>query len=176
MNKILHFTSIVFFALFSVSMTYAQDDFAKFEKNKQVNNVIVNKKMFEMMSNVKVEPNSDEERVYFNLIKKLTMLKVFNSNASQVKPEMKTAVNNYIVSQGMKEVINKKDDSSLITIYIDKDGNTKNISQLVMFNEGTADGKENIIMLITGQFSLEELTALTNKMNLPLGGTLKTLK
>ncbi len=176
MNKILHFTSIVFFALFSVSMTYAQDDFAKFEKNKQVNNVIVNKKMFEMMSNVKVEPNSDEERMYFNLIKKLTMLKVFNSNAPQVKPDMKTTVNNYISAQGLKEIINKKDESSVITIYIDKDGNSKNISQLVMFNEGTVDGKENIIMLITGQFSLDELSALTNKMKLPLGSTLKTLK
>ncbi|MEK6452098.1 MULTISPECIES: DUF4252 domain-containing protein [unclassified Myroides] len=176
MNKILHFTSIVFFALFSVSMTYAQDDFAKFEKNKQINNVIVNKKMFEMMANVKVEANTDEERAYFNLIKKLTMLKVFNSSASQVKPEMKTTVNNYISAQGLKEVLNKKDNNSTITIYIDKDGNSKNASQLVMFNEGIVDGQESIIMLITGQFSLDELTALTNKMKLPLGNTLKTLK
>lgn len=163
------------FALCTVNQAFGQDAFSKFEKNKNINNVIVNKKMFEMMANVKVEATNTEEQLYFELIKKLSSLRVFNSKTSEVKKEMTSTVQDYVQAKNLKELINKKDNDAKIVIYIDKTGTNQNISELVMINDSVDPSKETILVLITGNFSLKELSSLTKKMNLPLGNTLDKL-
>ncbi|MGL4583994.1 MAG: DUF4252 domain-containing protein [Flavobacterium sp.] len=167
---------IFLFSLSSINVAMAQEEFAAFEKNKQVNSVVVNQKMFEMMANVKVEASNDEEKAYLNIIKKLTSLKVFNTTSSAVKNDMKSAVSKYVSSASLKELSNNKDSESTVTIYVDQNGSSNNVSKLLMFNEGANNSKESIVMIITGQFSIKELSALTTKMNLPLGNTLNKIK
>ncbi|MGG5505305.1 MULTISPECIES: DUF4252 domain-containing protein [unclassified Myroides] len=163
------------FALCSANQALGQDTFSKFEKNKNINNVIVNKKMFEMMANVKVEATNTEEQLYFDLIKKLNSLRVFNSKTAEVKNEMNATVQDYVKTKNLKELINKKDNDAKIVIYIDQTGTNQNISELVMLNDSVDSSKETILVLITGNFSLKELSSLTKKMNLPLGNTLDKL-
>ena len=163
------------FALCTANQTLAQDTFSKFEKNKNINNVVVNKKMFEMMANVKVEATNTEEKVYFDLIKKLSSLRVFNTKTPEVKKEMTTTVQEYVQAKNLKELINKKDNDAKIVIYIDQTGSNQNISELVMFNDSVDPSKETVLVVITGNFSLSELSSLTKKMNLPLGNTLDKL-
>ncbi|MBB1138481.1 DUF4252 domain-containing protein [Myroides sp. WP-1] len=163
------------FALCTANQALGQDTFSKFEKNKNINNVVVNKKMFEMMANVKVEATNTEEQLYFDLIKKLSSLRVFNSKTPEVKKEMTTTVQDYVQAKNLKELINKKDNDAKIVIYIDKTGTNQNISELVMINDSVDPSKETILVLITGNFSLKELSSLTKKMNLPLGNTLDKL-
>ncbi|MEC4054314.1 DUF4252 domain-containing protein [Myroides odoratimimus] len=165
----------IFIFLFTLSTinTFAQDEFQAFEKNKQVNAVVVNQKMFEMMANVKVEPTSQEEKAYLNLIKKLTSLRVFNTASASLKEEMKAAVSKHVSSASLKEFSSNKDNSGNITIYINQNGSANNISNLLLFNENS---KENIVMILTGQFSLNEISSLTSKMNLPIGDSLNKIK
>ncbi|SEJ30731.1 protein of unknown function [Myroides marinus] len=176
MKKTIKTIFIFLFTLSTINIAFAQDEFSSFEKNKQVNSVIVNQKMFEMMANVKVEPTNEEEKAYVNLIKKLTSLKVFNTTSSAVKGEMKAAVAKHISSASLKEISSNKDSEANVTIYVDQNGSSTNINKLLMFNESNIDGKENIVMIITGQFSIKEISALTKKMNLPLGNTLNKIK
>lgn len=161
--------------VFSSTSIFAQDDFAKFDKDKQFNTVVVNQKMFEMMTNVKVAPNNDEEKAYFNLIKKLTNLRVYNTQASAGKASLKDAVKNYSTKKGLKEHANKSDADTQIIILINKEASENNISELVMFNEGLTASKESIVLIINGEFSLKEIAALTKKMNLPLGDTINKI-
>ncbi|WP_158961372.1 DUF4252 domain-containing protein [Myroides fluvii] len=163
------------FLLFTANVVWAQDSFSKFEKNKNISNVVVNKKMFEMMANVKVEATNTEEQRYFDLIKKLTSLRVFNTKTQEVKKDMTTTISEYVQSKNLKELINKKDNDSKIVIYIDKSGTNQTISELVMYNDSVDPTKESVLVLITGNFSLKELSSLTKKMNLPLGNTLDKL-
>lgn len=160
------------FVLLGFSNLFAQDVFTKFEKDKNINSVIVNKKMFEMMANVKVETTNPEEKVYFDLIKKLNHLRVFNTQRAEQKKQLSSTANNYVKANNLKEIINKKDSESTIVIFVDNAPNSKIISELVMINEST---NETILVLITGSFTLKELTSLTKKMNLPLGNTLDKL-
>lgn len=166
---------LICFAFFSVNLAFGQDSFSKFEKNKNINNVVVNKKMFEMMANVKVEATNAEEKRYFDLIKKLTSLRVFNTKSTEDKKAMTATVQEYIQAKGLKELVNKKDNDAKITIYIDQAGTNQNISELVMLNDSVDPSKETVLVLITGSFSLSELSSLTKKMNLPLGNTLDKL-
>jgi len=78
----------------------------------------------------------------------------------------------YVRVNNLKEIINKKDSESTIIIFTDNTANNKIISELVMINEST---NETILVLITGNFSLKELSSLTKKMKLPLGNTLDKL-
>ncbi|MBB1148885.1 MULTISPECIES: DUF4252 domain-containing protein [unclassified Myroides] len=174
MKRIISYVFLCF-VIFTANVAFGQDSFSKFEKSKSINNVVVNKKMFEMMANVKVEATNVEEKRYFDLIKKLTSLRVFNTKSSEDKKAMTTAVQEYIQANGLKELINKKDNDAKIVIYIDKSGSNQNIAELVMLNESVDPSKETVLVLITGNFSLNELSSLTKKMNLPLGNTLDKL-
>jgi len=175
MKRILPYLTLAF-TLFTVTFASGQDTFSKFEKNKDINSVVVNKKMFEMMANVKVEATNPEEKLYFDLIKKLTGLRVFNTKAQDVKKDMITTVNEYAQAKNLKELVNKKDNDSKILIYINNTGTNKNIAELVMLNDSVDSSRETILVFITGNFSLSELSSLTKKMNLPLGNTLDKLQ
>ncbi|MDR2221246.1 MAG: DUF4252 domain-containing protein [Flavobacteriaceae bacterium] len=166
---------IFLFLIFGISKSYAQDDFSKFDKDKQFNTVVVTQKMFEMMANVKVAPTNEEEKAYFNLVKKLTSLKVYNTTDKTSKNNLKESVNSYSGKKGLKELANKNDTDSQVKILINKEGTEQNINELIMFNEGLSSTKESIVLIINGSFSLKEIAALTKKMNLPLGDSLNKL-
>ena len=50
---------------------FAQSAFDKFDGQDDVTSIVVNKKMFELMSKVKVDASDKETQQYLNLIKKL---------------------------------------------------------------------------------------------------------
>ena len=56
---------------FVTNVFYAQGAFDKFDGQDDVTSVIVNKKMFDLMSKVKVDATDKETQQYINLIKKL---------------------------------------------------------------------------------------------------------
>ncbi|TDS57263.1 DUF4252 domain-containing protein [Myroides indicus] len=174
-KHILHISLLLFTCIGWINLVNAQDLFSKFEKNKNISSVIVNQKMFDMMSNVKVEPANNEEKRYFELIKKLSSLKVFNTKHSVEKNNLKDAVEAYYSQGKLKEFASKKDSYHLVTIYINKEGNEKEVNELILLNEGLTPETETIVLIITGQFSINELSSLTQKMNLPLGDSLQKL-
>jgi hypothetical protein len=62
---------------------FAQAVFDKFDGQDDVTSIIVNKKMFELMSKVKVDASDKETQQYMNLIKKLDNLKVLPAAQEQ---------------------------------------------------------------------------------------------
>ncbi|MTG98007.1 MULTISPECIES: DUF4252 domain-containing protein [Myroides] len=173
MKYIIKKAIITLLFVFGFSLNFfAQEAFSEFEKDKQVNNVIVNKKMFEMMSNVKVNQSSEEDKAYFNLIKKLDNLRVFHTKNDASKSKMTTAVADYASKKGLKQFSSSNKNGAEVTIYINKDGSATNVNELVMLNQDSSKG-ENSIMYLQGSFSINEISALTNKMNLPVGDSFK---
>lgn len=164
--------SIVF--LFSASIAFSQSAFDKFEDKDDVTTVIVNKKMFEMMSNVKVDTKDKEVQQYMSLLKKLDNLKVFTTNNAKVASDMKNTVTSYLKSNPLEELMRINDDGKKVNIYI-KSGSSENIvKELLMFID-TPSTKDNqaVVLSLTGNFNLDEISALTEKMSLPGGAELK---
>ena len=141
----------------------AQDAFTKFEKQKNMNNVVVTKKMFELMSNVKVDLSNPQEKAYFDLIKKLELLRVLNSKDEQTSTELKNTTTAYVAAGKHKKL--KEDNTTGAVTYINKDGNEQNIQEFIMLN---SKGVLTTVVLIKGQFNLKELHILSNKMDLPI--------
>ena len=130
--KKLFILSIIFFSL----NAFAQ--FEKYENNDQVKSYIVNKKMFEMMSKMKVDLNDENAKLYLNLIKKLDKLVVYTTLNSKLATEFKSTANKYITDNNLEELMRVNEAGKNVKVYF-KNGVKK---ELFMF----VDDKESILL------------------------------
>lgn len=160
--------------LLCTTLVSAQGVFDKFENNESVASVIVSKKMFEMMSKVKVDAKDKETQKYMDLLRKLDNLKVFMTSSSKTANDMKSTISNYLKTNPLEELMRMNDGGRQVKIYVKSGANENIIKELLMFIEDPASkDKQAIVMSLTGTFYLDEISALTEKMNLPGGNELK---
>lgn len=174
MRKIL---LILGFVLVSNVLFAQQTVFDKFDAMEDVKSVLVTKKMFQMMANVKMDANDKETQQFITLIKKLNSLKVFTTSNPKIKSDLKATSDKYLVTAGLEELMRVKDGSQNIKILVKSAAKESQVKELLMFIEDNGPKNETILMSLTGDFDLNELSVLTDKMNLP-GGTIlnKTAK
>ncbi|WP_423972150.1 DUF4252 domain-containing protein [Flavobacterium calami] len=151
---------------------YAQSAFDKYDGQDDVTSVIVNKKMFDIMSKVKVDPSDKETQQYMSLIKKLDNLKVFTTSNPKVEADMKLSADKYIKSASLEELMRINDSGKNVKIYVKSSANDTKIKELFMFIDG-AKNEETVLLSLTGNFDLNEISVLTDKMQLPGGSDLK---
>ena len=165
---------VVIVFLLTSTVSFAQGVFDKFEDNDEVVSIIVNKKMFEMMSKVKVNAKDKEMQQYMSLLKKLDNLKVFTTSNTKYGADMKATVNSYLKSNPLEELMRVKGDGKNVKIYVKSNANENTVRELLMFIEGANMKDANTVVLsLTGNFSLDEISMLTEKMSLPGGDDLK---
>jgi hypothetical protein len=159
--------TVLLLLVFLPSFLFAQSSFDKFEDKDDVNSVIVNKKMFELMSKVKVDTKDKEMLQYLTLLKKLDNLKVFTTNSSKLSSEMKSSVTSYLKSNPLEELMRVNSDGKNVKIYIKSAGSSSIVKELLLFMEGDLKDTPTVILSLTGEFNLDELSSLTERMNLP---------
>jgi hypothetical protein len=162
---------ILVIVLVLISNTFfAQSVFDKFDNQDDITTVIVNKKMFSMLS--KVDAKDKQSQQYINLIKKLDNLKVFVTSNNKKAVEMKATAEKYLKTAGLEELMRINEKGKSVKIYVKTGTTDSQVKELLMFIEGSGK-EESVLMSLTGSFDLEELSALTDKMKLPGGDELK---
>jgi hypothetical protein len=156
--------------LLSTSTIFAQSVFDKFDGPEEITTVIVNKKMFALLSKMKVEDKETQQ--YVNLIKKLDNLKVFVTTSDKRTDEMKATADKYIKTSALEELMRINEKGKSIKIYVKSGATDSQVKELLMFIEGSGK-EETVLMSLTGDFDLNELSVLTDKMKLPGGDDLK---
>lgn len=163
---------LIFIAIIALmpSLFYAQvSAFTKYEDREDITSVIVNKKMFEMMGKVKTKESPE----YINLIKKLDNLRVFTTQSVKTGADMKATADKHIKSVGLEELMRVNDKGQNIKIMVKTGSTETRVKELLMFIEGGGKGAETVLMSLTGDFDLNDISMLTEKMNLPGGNELK---
>ena len=161
---------ILIIALVVTNTIFAQSVFDKFDNQDDITTVIVNKKMFSMLS--KVDTKDKQSQQYLALIKKLDNLKVFVTANTKKSNEMRATADKYVKTTGLDELMRINEKGKNVKIYVKSGAIDSQVKELLMFIEGS--GKEqSVLMSLTGNFDLDELSALTDKMNLPGGAELK---
>lgn len=164
---------IVLIMAIAPALTFAQSTaFDKFDGRDGVTAVVVNKKMFQLMGNVKADKSDKNMQQYLDLIKKLDMLKVFSSTNSKAVADMKTTVASYLKSNPLEELMRITENGRNIKIYVKSGAKDSQVRELLMFMEGSGKN-DTVLMSLTGNFDLSEISILTDKMNLPGGVELK---
>ena len=154
------------------STFFAQAIFDKFDGQEGVTSIIVNKKMFDLMSKVKMDASDKETQKYLSLIKKLDDLKVFTTKSARLESEMKVVADKYIKTAGLEELMRVNEDGRSIKILVKSGATDSQIRELFMFIEG-AKNDDTVLMSLKGNFDLSEISVLTNKMKIPGGEDLK---
>ena len=164
---------VVFVIMLLPTFFFGQAAFDKFDGQDDVTSIIVNKKMFQMMGSVKTDHKDKENQQYLDLIKKLDNLKVFTTNSTRVAADMKATSEKYVKSAGLEELMRVNDSGKNIKISVRSGANDSQIKELLMFMEGSSKGNQTVLMSLTGDFDLNEISVLTEKMKIPGGDELK---
>lgn len=154
------------------STFFAQAIFDKFDGQEGITSIIVNKKMFDLMSKVKMDTSDKETQQYLNLIKKLDDLKVFTTKSAKLESEMKVVADKYIKTAGLEELMRVNEDGRSIKILVKSGASDSQIRELFMFIQG-AKNDDTVLMSLKGNFDLDEISVLTNKMKIPGAEDLK---
>jgi Domain of unknown function (DUF4252) len=153
----------------------AQSILDKYDGQNTVTSVIVNKKMFELMSKVKME--SKEDQAYLNLIKKLDHLKVYKTSSSKTTADMRLTVDKHVGNAGLEELMRVNENGKNAKIFVKAIPSSTQVKELLLFIEGTGTkGSETVLMSLTGDFDINEISLLTKRMNLPGGEVLNSAK
>lgn len=180
--------AIIAFALMMAPVvTFAQSIFDKFEDHPDVASVIVNQKMFSMLSRIDVDMDDPEDQKMMDMAKKITGLKVFTTDNPDVSADMNATVNKYLKSSDLEELMRIKDGDQTVKFYVKEGKDENHVKELLMFVNGlkemtkgqdiTINGEkrefESVLLTITGDIDLRQISKLTNSMDLPGGDQLK---
>src|SRR5690606_5655440 len=91
------------------ALIFAQSPFDKFDGKDGVTAVVVNKKMFQLMGEVKMDAKDKEAQQYLNLVKKLENLRVFTTSNTKTMAEMKSTVADYLKKNPLEELMRIND-------------------------------------------------------------------
>lgn len=168
------FTSIIL-VLFTSLLAQAQSTFDTFETNDKVSAVVVNKKMFELMAKIKVDVNDVSAQNYLALIKSLDYLRVLTTADAATAKQLLVTTNNYLVKNPLDEAMRSVSNGKSVKIYVKSIENSETISELVMLIEDQQNKNNITIMTLLGKFSMQSLSVLTDKMDLPGSKEIKDL-
>lgn len=158
-------------------MGFAQGFFDKFEDEKDVTAVIVTKNMFKLLAEIDIDSKDPEVKEYMQMVNNLNDIKIFITDNNEVGGRMKTSVDKYIASSnGLNELMRVKEDGKNIKFYSKEGKNESFVSELLMFLEGNVEGKQQaIIMSITGNIDLKQISKLTKDLKVPGSEELKNI-
>lgn len=168
-------------------LTSAQSIFDKFEDNKDVASIIVNQKMFSMLAKIDIDFDDPEAEEYMNMVKKITGLKVFTTGDEKVSADMKSTMTQYLKSSNLSELMRIKDGDQTVQFYVKEGSDDDHVKELLMFVTGLKEmtknenieinGKkrefETVLLSLTGDIDLRQISKITNKMDVPGGDKLK---
>ena len=165
MKNIFKYISLIFLITIT-SKVVAQNEFKDLEDKKEIQSISINKKMFEMITSVKIDLSNPTDKNYYELVKKLDLLKILSTTHSQSSKELLIASDLIIKNQALKEFKTTNNQTEKSETYIGEEDNSSRITQLLLISQNKGNNK-TVIMYISGTFSINELPSLTEKMNIP---------
>lgn len=147
----------------------AQNAFDSFENEKDVTSVVVTKNMFKLLSKMDLNSDDPEAQAYLNMVNSLNDIKIFTTENPSVAQRMDAAVNSYLSSsRGLGELMRINDDGQNIRFYSKEGKDANHVSELLMHLTGNVDGKTTtVIMSITGDIDLKQISQLTRDLKVP---------
>lgn len=165
----------------------AQSIFEKYEDQEHVTSVVVNQKMFKMLANIDIQTNDTDSDDFINQVKMLDNLTVLTTDDMFVSNSMKKDVEKYIKNSKLEELMRIKDGDQTVNFFVLEGKDDNHVKELLMFVNGLGDltknenisinGKqrviETVLLSLTGDIDLRQVSKLTTQLNVPGGDQLK---
>ncbi|SDR65111.1 DUF4252 domain-containing protein [Christiangramia echinicola] len=169
MNKLVITLLLAIAPMFSQSQ-----NFEKYEDMKDVDAMVMTSKMFKMLAKVDLSENDPEAREYMKLIENLDRIQIYKSSNSNIMSQMATDVKSYLQKGSLEELMRVNDNGQNIKFYSLPGKNDNYVRELFMYLEGTEGDKPmSVILSITGEIDLSQLSKLTSDLKVPGAEELK---
>ena len=165
----------------------AQSIFDKYEDMKEVTSIVVTQKAFRMLATIDLDVDDPEAKEFMEMVKKITGLKVFTTGDEKISADMKSTVDKYLKSSALEELMRIKDGGQTVKFYVKEGKDENHVKELLMFVSGLKEitegqdieinGKkreiETVLLTLTGDIDLRQISKITNQMDIPGGDQLK---
>ena len=167
---------------------YGQSIFDSYANNDDVTLVSISPKMFKMLGKIAISLDDLEAREFIEMVNSINNFKVLVSSDKDIGIDMLNWVNQEVNNRGLEELMTVKDKDIDVSFYVKNGKNVDHVKQLLMYVNGekleTKSTRLNIkgitvefiLLLIEGDINLNQISKLTEKMNLPGGNQLKNVK
>ncbi|MGB0254866.1 MAG: DUF4252 domain-containing protein [Flavobacteriaceae bacterium] len=174
---------IILFALITASLSWGQDVFEKYEYDDSVSYFSISPKMFQMLAKLSIETNDPEADQFIKLVQDIESFKVITTESNAIANEIQHWVDKHIKSVKMEELMRVRDQEAYVNFYVKSGRNDDLVKELLMFvtdinNDNIKLGNrkpETVLLCLSGDIDLTQISKLVNQMNLPGGQQLGKL-
>ncbi|SFJ18703.1 DUF4252 domain-containing protein [Olleya namhaensis] len=180
------YITIVVMAILMMPLTgMAQDIFEKYSDHDQVSYVSIKPKMFQMLAKIDIDTDDAEAKAYMEMVNSITSFKTMATGDKEIAKNISKWVATR--SNSLEELMEVKDNGVAMKFYVKQGKDEDHVSELLMFINGlesvTKDSDieingekrtiETVVISLTGDIDLNQISKLTQKMNLPGGEELQ---
>lgn len=174
--------------LLLTSTAMAQDIFSKYSDDSKVTYISIKPKMFQLLAKMDIDTDDKEAQQYIEMVNSITSFKTLMTSDKTIASDFTKYVSG--ASKKLEELMKVKDDGVVMTFYVKEGKDEDHVSELLMFVDGLTgitseadvniNGKkrtlESVVISLTGDIDLNQVSKLTSKMNLPGGDALDKKK
>lgn len=156
----------------------AQDIFAKYSEDPEVTYVSIKPKMFQMLAKMDISSEDPEAQEYLNMVNSITSFRVITTGSKAISADVSKWVQSR--KSALEELMEVKDNGVHMTFYVKQGKDKDHVSEFLMFVDGltgvTKDMEVNIngekrkfetvVVALTGDIDLNQISKLTKKMNI----------
>lgn len=162
-----------------------QDIFEKYNDNNDVTYVSIKPKMFQMIAKMGINVEDAEAQAYMDMVRSITSFKTIVTDNKDISEDISKWVTSR--SSALEELMEVKDDGTDVKFYVKEGKDADHVKELLIFVNGIdkamkgqgveINGEnrkiETVVVSLTGDIDLNEISKLTDKMNIPGGSHLE---
>lgn len=154
--------------------------FEKYSDNSDVTYVNIKPKMFQMIAKIGIDTDDAEAKAYMDMVKSITSFKTIVTDNKAISGDISKWVRSR--SSSLEELMEVKDDGTEVKFYVKEGRDADHVKELLIFVNGIdkvmedkieINGKERkietVVVSMTGDIDLNEISKLTSQMNIPGG-------
>jgi TusA-related sulfurtransferase len=170
------------------AVSMAQDIFEKYNDNSDVTYVSIKPKMFQMIAKMGINVEDPEAKSFMDMVNSITSFKTLVTDNKSISADITKWVKSR--SSSLEELMEVKDDGSEVKFYVKEGKDSDHVKELLIYVNGIdkamkgqgveINGEnrkiETVVVSLTGDINLNEISKLTEKMNIPGGQHLEKKK
>jgi hypothetical protein len=163
------------------AISMAQDVFEKYSESSDVTYVSIKPKMFQMIAKMGMNVDDPQAKAFMDMVNSITSFKTLVTDNKTISADLTKWVKSR--SSSLEELMEVKDDGSEVKFYVKEGKDSDHVKELLIFVNGidkVMGGKtvnvngeqrkiETVVVSLTGDINLNEISKLTEKMNIPGG-------
>lgn len=177
-NKLIVFVMAIM--LMPLTGMAQKDIFEKYSDDSNVTYVSIKPKMFQMIAKMGINVDDPEAKAFMDMVNSITSFKTIVTDKSEISTDISKWVKSR--SGSLEELMEVRDDGTNVNFYVKEGKDSDHVKELLIFVNGIdkkmdekieINGKERkietVVVSMTGDIDLNEISKLTSKMNIPGG-------